>query len=58
MATPSLPPGYSLKSNFPSPVCRGWEIRSPFLLEGGDVRCLQALGTLGDIEFNRLPLGE
>jgi hypothetical protein len=27
-------------------------------LEGGNVRCLQALGTLGHIEFNRLPFGE
>jgi hypothetical protein len=34
------------------------KLASPFRLEGGDVRCLQALGTLGDIEFNRLPLGE
>jgi hypothetical protein len=33
-------------------------LASPFGLEGGDVRCLQALWTLSDIEFDRLPLGE
>lgn len=36
---------------------RGWKLATQDL-EGGYVRCLQALGTLGNIEFNRLPLGE
>jgi hypothetical protein len=27
-------------------------------LEGGDVRCLQALGAAGHFELNRLPVGQ
>ena len=27
-------------------------------LEGGNVRCLQALGTFGDVEFNCLAVGK
>jgi hypothetical protein len=47
------------RTEFPSPVLPGMgNSQAQFGLEGGDVRCLQALGTLGDIEFNRLPLGE
>jgi len=46
-----------LRIKFPSPARPGMETRN-LRLEGGDVRCLQALWTLGHIEFNRLPLGE
>ena len=44
--------------SFPSPAGRGWKTATHFQLEGGNVRCLQTLRALGDVEFNRLPLGE
>jgi hypothetical protein len=44
--------------SFPSPASRGWKTAMHFQLEGGDVRCLQALRAFSDVEFNRLPLGE
>ena len=46
-----------LRIKFPSPARPGMETRN-LRLEGGNVRCLQALWALGHIEFNRLPLGE
>jgi hypothetical protein len=58
MGTPSLP-RVQLRIEFPIPgFAEDGKLASPFCLEGGDVRCLQAFWTLGHIEFNRLPLGE
>ena len=47
----------NFRIKFPSPARPGMETRN-LRLEGGNVRCLQALWALGHIEFNRLPLGE
>ena len=59
MAGPFSPGVQLLNCVFHPRLLPGMEnLASPFGLEGGDVRCLQALWTLSDIEFDRLPLGE